>query len=121
MKLSFQHLILNSSNNSCGCLPNLLTMNSVHFTQSPVLPSYNVILVDWTGGASGQYPVAVNNLRVVGACAGGLAAVLQENGASLDMVHCIGHSLGGHTCGQMGKFVRNQTDSILGRISGQST
>ena len=82
------------------------------------MPDYNVIIVDWSTGAASLYDRAVTNLRLVGACGGAVASAF--HGADLSTVHCTGHSLGGQTCGQMGKFVQNQRESILGRISGRS-
>ncbi|CAH1788455.1 unnamed protein product [Owenia fusiformis] len=78
---------------------------------------YNVILIDWSGGADIsllQYPQAASNTRMV---AGMIAYFLDElsrrGQISKSRVHCIGHSLGAQTCGFVGKKT-----SGLGRISG---
>ena len=89
------------------------------YIQTEAMPDYNVIMVDWSTGAASLYDMAVTNLRLVGACGGAVASAF--HGADLSTVHCTGHSLGAQTCGQMGKFVQNQRESILGRISGRVT
>lgn len=72
----------------------------------------NVIVVDWSEGASRIfYPQSASNTRVVGYCSGYLANHI----TNLASVHCIGHSLGGQTCGSMGYSV----DGVMGRATGQ--
>jgi hypothetical protein len=78
----------------------------------------NVIVVDWSVGADKPlaYPLAASNTRVVGACTGHLAEVL--SGGSMGNHHCMGHSLGGQTCGYMGKAIHGGGSPRLGRVTG---
>ena len=56
-------------------------------------------MVDWeTGAGRVNYALSASNTRVVGYCSGYLANYTQD----VADVHCIGHSLGGQTCGYMG-------------------
>lgn len=79
----------------------------------------NVVVVNWIGGAGPPYTQAVANTRLVGAMTARLAYQLIEVGR-IDpaKMHCIGHSLGAHTCGYVGYTLRQRYDYILGRITG---
>ncbi|XP_059170483.1 lipase member I-like [Physella acuta] len=74
----------------------------------------NVVVVDWSGGASSLiYHQSVANTRVVGAV---LALLLQEMialGARPSQFHLIGFSLGAHVAGYTGQIV-----SGVARITG---
>jgi len=75
---------------------------------------YNVLRVDWEGGAAGMYSQAVANARVVGLEVGYLINWLaDEYGLDRGTLHLIGHSLGAHVCGYGGEQING-----LGRISG---
>lgn len=72
----------------------------------------NVFVVDWDS-IDLWYPQSVADTRVVGADIAWLARHLSEQGGqNPDQMWCIGHSLGGHVCGNAGKLVK------LGRITG---
>ncbi|XP_048754511.2 pancreatic lipase-related protein 2-like [Ostrea edulis] len=76
---------------------------------------YNVIMVDWSPGANDvMYIKAAANIRVVGAVTANMLKALKD-GQSLSYqdVHMIGHSLGAHTCGYVGRRERG-----IGRITG---
>ena len=76
----------------------------------------NVIVVNWDKGASNLwYPQAASDTRVVGKEAALLARELQGRGLSRGNLWCVGHSLGGHTCGHVGKTTK------FGRITGECT
>ncbi|CAH1781994.1 unnamed protein product [Owenia fusiformis] len=77
---------------------------------------YNVIVVEWTEGASHlYYPQSAMNTRVIGACAGHMASTLVSSAsASWSGMHCIGTSLGGQTCGFMGEATRAQMARATG-------
>jgi len=71
----------------------------------------NVFIVDWDS-VDLWYPQSVADTRVVGADIAWLAGQLNSAGQSTSNMWCIGHSLGGHVCGQAGKRRK------LGRITG---
>ncbi|XP_077990895.1 pancreatic triacylglycerol lipase-like [Glandiceps talaboti] len=74
----------------------------------------NVFLVDWQGGAQALYGKSVANTRVVGAEADLFAKFLiAEADYTPGQMHCVGHSLGGQTCGYFGEGL-----PFLGRITG---
>ena len=65
-----------------------------------------MIGVDWSTGARKLYPKAVANTRVVGALLSRLVQVLQQQfSLKLADLHVIGHSLGAHTAGYIGRRV----------------
>uniref|UniRef100_A0A670IEQ4 Triacylglycerol lipase n=1 Tax=Podarcis muralis TaxID=64176 RepID=A0A670IEQ4_PODMU len=72
----------------------------------------NCICIDWSSGSRCPYTQASNNIRVVGAEVAYFVNVLQY-GYSPSMVHFIGHSLGAHAGGEMGRRVPG-----IGRITG---
>ncbi|KAJ8687643.1 hypothetical protein QAD02_023437 [Eretmocerus hayati] len=79
----------------------------------------NVLVVNWIGGAGPPYTQAVANTRLVGAMIGRLTMQLIQKGRiHPSRLHCIGHSLGAHTCGYVGHNLRNQYGYKLGRITG---
>lgn len=81
----------------------------------------NVVIVNWIGGAGPPYTQAVANTRLVGAMTARLAYQLIEVGrVDSTKIHCIGHSLGAHTCGYIGYTLRQTYDHKLGRITGKS-
>jgi hypothetical protein len=79
--------------------------------------NYNIIGVDWgVLAAIPNYVAAVQNTRVVGAHIAELIDFLvRQAGAKLEDFHIIGHSLGGHVSGFVGKSV---TTGKVGRITG---
>lgn len=71
-------------------------------------------MVDWRVGADKPlYINAMVNTRVVGACSGQLAV---QMGSPAAVLHCTGHSLGGHTCGYMGEYL----EGTMGRVTGEN-
>ncbi|XP_034185595.1 pancreatic lipase-related protein 2 [Osmia lignaria lignaria] len=79
----------------------------------------NVVIVNWIGGAGPPYTQAVANTRLVGAMTARLAYQLIEVGSvNPAKMHCIGHSLGAHTCGYVGYTLRQRYEYNLGRITG---
>ncbi|XP_054019610.1 inactive pancreatic lipase-related protein 1 [Dryobates pubescens] len=74
----------------------------------------NCICVDWKKGSRCQYTQAANNVRVVGAEIAYFVDVLVEKyNYSPANVHVIGHSLGAHAAGEVGKRRPG-----IGRITG---
>ncbi|XP_077987388.1 pancreatic lipase-related protein 2-like [Glandiceps talaboti] len=75
---------------------------------------HNVFSVDWEDGAGAFYFQSVANTQIVGAEINALLEFIDaELGYSYDMVHIIGHSLGGHCSGHAGKY----TGGAIARIS----
>lgn len=72
----------------------------------------NVIMVDWKGGAGNllEYKRAARNTKIVGRK---IAEFIRTNEIDPSLAYCIGHSLGAHCCGFVGKNIPN-----LGRITG---
>uniref|UniRef100_A0A4W3K2L0 Triacylglycerol lipase n=1 Tax=Callorhinchus milii TaxID=7868 RepID=A0A4W3K2L0_CALMI len=64
----------------------------------------NCICVDWKGGSRTLYSQAVSNIRVVGAEVAYLIGVFESQfNYSRSNIHVIGHSLGSHVAGEVGK------------------
>lgn len=79
----------------------------------------NVVIVNWIGGAGPPYTQAVANTRLVGAMTARLAyQLINVGGVDPMKMHCIGHSLGAHTCGYVGYTLRQRYEHNLGRITG---
>ncbi|KAG5335487.1 LIPR2 protein, partial [Acromyrmex charruanus] len=79
----------------------------------------NVVIVNWLAGAGPPYTQAVANTRLVGAMTARMAALLIEITELLpSKMHCIGHSLGAHTCGYVGFHLRVRYNYTLARITG---
>ncbi|CAF1041590.1 unnamed protein product [Rotaria sp. Silwood1] len=76
----------------------------------------DVLVVDWGHGAKFPlYTNAASNTRLVGKQIGLLLQKLHNmKGFSYDKIHCIGHSLGAHTCSLASNIIDNQ----MARISG---
>ena len=71
-----------------------------------------VLTVDWSEGATGgitltRYNPPAANTRYVGVATERI--ITQLGGADLE-VHCIGHSLGAHTCSFLGNAVKDDTE-----------
>lgn len=81
----------------------------------------NVVIVNWKNGSQPPYTQAVANTRLIGAMTARLAAQLIEvENISPSKIHCVGHSLGAHTCGYVGYNLRTKYGYKLGRITGKS-
>ncbi|RUS88835.1 hypothetical protein EGW08_003380, partial [Elysia chlorotica] len=75
----------------------------------------NVMTVNWEKGAAPpDYNQAVANVRLVARQAHLVLSQMVRAGARLKDIHVIGHSLGAHMAGKIGKLL----DDKLGRISG---
>uniref|UniRef100_A0AB38ZED3 Venom lipase 2 n=1 Tax=Ectomocoris sp. TaxID=3104572 RepID=A0AB38ZED3_9HEMI len=76
----------------------------------------NVFIVDWADGANVlNYLQAASNIRIVGAELVRFGKYLVNNGLKLSKVHLIGHSLGAHIMGYMGKGFKES--NRIGRIT----
>ncbi|XP_022831045.1 pancreatic lipase-related protein 2-like [Spodoptera litura] len=73
----------------------------------------NMIMVDWSIGAGALYIVAIaNNIRTGEHVAKFITWLNSETGASLDNYHLIGHSLGGHQVGIIGRNLGGEVPYI---------
>ncbi|NXY45137.1 LIPP lipase, partial [Ceuthmochares aereus] len=67
----------------------------------------NCIAVDWQDGAKGTYISAVNNIRVIGAEIAYFIKTLQSIFRYSPLkIHLIGHSLGAHAAGEVGRRIQ---------------
>jgi len=81
---------------------------------SLAMDDVNVVRIGWKGGAQTiNYPQAVADTRVVAAEIALLVAEMQKVGANLDNFWLIGHSLGAHVMGFVGRRMPG-----IGRITG---
>lgn len=77
--------------------------------------SANVILVGWGNGAAApNYFDAASNTRGTGRATGLLVNSIRKVTNTKQRIHCIGHSLGAHTCG----YASNSALIRFDRISG---
>ncbi|XP_059929119.1 inactive pancreatic lipase-related protein 1-like [Gadus macrocephalus] len=76
--------------------------------------SVNCIAMEWKAGVRAPYAQAANNARVVAAQVAHMINFLMGNyKQTADKFHIIGHSLGAHAAGEVGRLVPN-----LARITG---
>ena len=78
---------------------------------------YNVFAIDWSKGAKTiNYLKAAADTRTVGPLVADFIKKLANlTGASPSTMHCVGHSLGAHICGFVGKNIKSPK---LAQISG---
>lgn len=74
----------------------------------------NVIVLDWSRLANRGYATARNGVTAVGEALGHFAMWLSTFGLTLDRIHLVGFSLGGHLVGNAGKI----TNGRIARITG---
>ncbi|KAG4073150.1 hypothetical protein HA402_002539 [Bradysia odoriphaga] len=76
---------------------------------------YNVIIVDWGAGAgTPNYVLARSRVNEAGAVVARFIDWLNSAGVAFSSISVIGHSLGGHVCGAVGKRVtRGRLSSIV--------
>lgn len=83
---------------------------------------FNIILVDWSKGASKGYFQSTGNTRLVGAQVAELIRFLISSASgshtSLEKFYIIGFSLGAQAAGYAGTYLKDNTRMILGRITG---
>lgn len=82
----------------------------------------NTLAVDWKILAGKGYLSAATTTRVVGEVVADwlFTEILQNHSKSLANVHLVGHSLGAHVSGFMGKRFMNLTGDVkVGRITGR--
>ncbi|XP_055533686.1 pancreatic lipase-related protein 3-like [Wyeomyia smithii] len=70
-----------------------------------VQDKHNLLVADWANASSLPYHDARRLVRSVGYRIGEILAVfIRENGIQYDQVHIVGHSLGAHIAGNVGKY-----------------
>lgn len=83
-------------------------------------PEANVFVVSIANGFSATYPVAVVTTKVVAAIIADFIKQLKESyDVSNKHIHIIGHSLGAHTAGLVGKVLKENGQKIA-RITGKT-
>ncbi|ESP00941.1 hypothetical protein LOTGIDRAFT_225572 [Lottia gigantea] len=81
--------------------------------------SLNVIIVNWKVGAGKAYGQSTENTKTVGEKASALIVAIKKNKAvAYSKFHVIGHSLGAHAAGFVGKGVIKAANDKVGRITG---
>ncbi|CAH3134874.1 unnamed protein product [Pocillopora meandrina] len=82
----------------------------------------NVILVDWSKGASKDYFQSAGNTQLVGAQVGELIRFLISSAGGsrnlVDKFYVIGFSLGAQAAGYAGTYLKDKAGMTLGRITG---
>ena len=95
-----------ASNAELGAWPDLLARDIV---ASDPRPDLYVLTVDWSEGAAASFPhiyeTAAANTRYVGVATERIVSQLRP-----DTLHCIGHSLGAHTCGFLSNAMEADTE-----------
>lgn len=76
---------------------------------------YNVVQVDWNSVADRSYSVAADGIRGVGLL---VADFILRSRVPLQNVHIIGHALGAHAAGFIGKTIKQKSGQLIGRITG---
>ncbi len=80
---------------------------------------YNVVAVDWSKLASwDNYPQAASNTILVGEHVGEmLSDLIRKTGLNPKNIHIIGHSLGSHVSGHIGRQIQRSGLGKIGRIT----
>lgn len=76
--------------------------------------NYNFIYVDWSKAGSKEFYVSAANVKPIGSF---IADFIISAKLQLDKVHIIGHSLGSHVAGFIGKRISDRTGSKIARIT----
>jgi len=80
---------------------------------------YNIFSIDWSKLESwANYPTSAVRTRAVGEHAANLVKILDGFPGVFDQIHVIGHSLGAHVAGFLGKRVQNLGLGKLKRVTG---
>uniref|UniRef100_A0AAG5DDW4 Lipase domain-containing protein n=1 Tax=Anopheles atroparvus TaxID=41427 RepID=A0AAG5DDW4_ANOAO len=75
---------------------------------------HTVLVADWANASSLLYPTARQLVLPVGYRIGGiLSPFMQRHGIEYDQVHLVGHSLGAHIAGNVGRYFGGR----LGRVT----
>lgn len=75
---------------------------------------HNIFYIDWSKAGNKTYEISGANTKPIGAFVGDF---LIASGICLDKIHVIGHSMGSHLAGFIGKHIFNQTGEKIYRIT----
>ena len=121
--------IITSTEQSKYFIPNKKTVFIVHgWTQNAFVDwilkmkdaflsveNINIVTLDWSQGAKGEYKQAIANSQIAGIDLGNLINLYVLKGIlSYDLVHIVGHSLGAHVAG----FAGDRTTVKISQITG---
>lgn len=78
------------------------------------LGDFNCITMDWSAGAGANYLTSRNRVEPTGIVGGNLLRMIsEETGADIGGMSAIGHSLGGHVAGFIGKTLQGRLGSAV--------
>lgn len=73
---------------------------------------HNILVVEWSNYSGGNYLAqAIRNSYKVGEIVGKTLLEMQSSGFNLERFHLVGHSLGGHLVGYIGRSVKKNSNS----------
>lgn len=75
---------------------------------------HNVFYIDWSAAGSKPFGISGANVDPIGSF---IADFLIASKIELDKIHIIGHSLGSHVAGFIGKYIFKKTSKKIGRIT----
>lgn len=75
---------------------------------------YNVIVVDWSEIAVGEYILASRQVKDVGRFVAAMIDFLETKGMDPTKTTLVGHSLGAHVMGLAGYFANNTVNYVVG-------
>lgn len=96
------------------------TTNESSYWYAPLRQEYfkkaphNVFYIDWSAAGDKEFPISAANVKPVGEY---IADFIIASKILLQNVHVIGHSLGSHVAGFVGKYVYVKTNKKIGRIT----
>ncbi|XP_011500288.1 PREDICTED: pancreatic triacylglycerol lipase-like [Ceratosolen solmsi marchali] len=80
-----------------------------------LMGNYNIIVVDWSAGSLKEYLVSASLTKQVGDYVSQfMGFLLMEGVLSLDNIHVLGHSLGAHIAGAIGRNLSGKMARITG-------
>lgn len=96
------------------------TTNETSYWYGPLKDEYlkkgphNIIYIDWSAAGSKPFQISAANVDPIGSF---IADFLIASEIALEKIHIIGHSLGSHVAGFIGKHVFKKTGEKIGRIT----
>lgn len=75
---------------------------------------HNILVVEWSNYSDGNYVLnAIPNSYKVGEIIGKTLLSMKSSGFRLENFHLVGHSLGGHLVGFIGRSVQNNSNQTV--------